>query len=93
MLLILIIIFLFISIVLRDVLCLASILFIKSSNSIRFYNTLPLPLGLLDTRFNLGTMLGLFLFISDLVFTLVNTLGKVSKIVVQDIGIVFNLDF
>ncbi len=92
-LLILIIIFLSISIMLRDILCLASILSILSSNPTRFYNTLSLLLGLLDTRFDLGTILGLSLSISDLVFALVNTPSKVSKVVVQSIGIVFDLAF
>jgi hypothetical protein len=89
--LILIIIFLSTSIVLRDVLCLASILSILSSNPTRFYNTLPLLLGLLDTRFDLGTILGLSLSISGLVFAPVNTLSKVFKVVVQSVGTVFNL--
>jgi hypothetical protein len=81
-LLILIIIFLSISIILRDVLCLTSILSILSLNLTYFYNTLPLLLGLLNIRFNLGTILGLSLSILDLVFTLINTLSKVSKVVV-----------
>ncbi len=67
---------------LRDVLYLASILSILSSNPTCFYNTLPLLLGLLNTRFNLGTILGLSLFISDLVFAPFNTPSKVSKVVV-----------
>ncbi len=85
---------------LRDVLCLTSILLILSSNPTRFYNALPLLLSLLNTRFDLGTILrlslsisGLFLSISDLVFALVNTLSKVSKVVVQSIRTVFDLAF
>ncbi len=58
-LLILTIITLFISTVLRVVLCLAGVLSSLSPNPIRFYNTLPLPLSLFNTRFNLDTMLGL----------------------------------
>ncbi len=90
-LLILIIIFLSISIVLRDVLYLASILSILSLNPTRFYNALPLLLGLLNTRFDLGTILGLSLSISGLVFAPVNTPSKVSKVVVQSVGTAFNL--
>ncbi len=58
-LLILIIITLSISTVLRVVLCLASILSSLSLNPIHFYNTLPLPLSLFNTRFDLDTTLGL----------------------------------
>ncbi len=58
-LLILIIITLFISTMLRVVLCLASILSSLSLNPIYFYNTLPLPLSLFNTRFNLDTTPGL----------------------------------
>jgi hypothetical protein len=58
-LLILIIITLSISTILRVVLCLTSILSSLSLNPTRFYNTLPLPLSLFNTRFNLDTMLGL----------------------------------
>ncbi len=58
-LLILIIITLSISTMLRVVLCLASILSSLSPNPTYFCNTLPLPLSLFNTRFDLDTMLGL----------------------------------
>ncbi len=58
-LLILIIITLFISTILRVVLCLTSILSSLFPNPTYFYNTLPLSLSLFNTRFNLDTTPGL----------------------------------
>jgi hypothetical protein len=58
-LLILTIITLSVSTVLRVVLCLAGILSSSSLNPTYFCNTLPLPLSLFNTRFNLDTTLGL----------------------------------
>jgi hypothetical protein len=89
-LLILIIIILSISTILRVVLCLTNILSSLFLNPIYFYNTLPLTLGLLNIRFNLGTTIRLSLSIIDLVFALINTYNKVSKVVVS-IETIFNL--
>ncbi len=91
--LILTIIILSISAVLRGVLYYTGVLSGSSSNPTRFYNTLSLPLYLLDTRFDLGIIPGLSLSISDLEFAPVNIASKVSEEVVYSIKTGFDLAF
>ncbi len=57
--LILTIITLSVSTILRVVLCLTGVLSSLSPNPTRFCNTLPLPLSLFNTRFDLDATLGL----------------------------------